>query len=87
MCFCQPIFSMISARVAPFLRRSMVITWAVLLPGRGAAADVDARVLACLAFLAEAVFRLAAALVGATRGARTPALAISRAAFIDPAER
>src|ERR1035438_5527430 len=37
VCFCQPIFSTISARVAPFLRCSMATTWAVLLPLRGAA--------------------------------------------------
>ena len=53
MCFCQLIFSMISSRVAPFLRRSMVITWAVLLPGRGAAADVERVFWLVLAFLAR----------------------------------
>ncbi len=35
-CFCHPILSMISTSVAPFLRRSMGTTWAVLLPSRGA---------------------------------------------------
>src|ERR1017187_2543260 len=35
VCFCQPIFSIISAKVAPFFRWSMATTWAVLLPSRG----------------------------------------------------
>ena len=38
VCFCQPILSMISAKVAPFLRWSMATTWAVLLPSRTAPA-------------------------------------------------
>jgi len=37
VCFCQFIFSMISASVAPFFRWSMATTWAVLLPSRGPA--------------------------------------------------
>jgi hypothetical protein len=37
VCFCHPIDFMISASVAPFLRRSMATTWAVLLLWRGAA--------------------------------------------------
>ena len=36
VCFCHAMVRMISARVAPFLRCSMAITWAVLLPWRGA---------------------------------------------------
>src|ERR1019366_6804331 len=39
VCFCQPIFCMISVRVAPPLRCSIATTWAVLLPSRGAAAS------------------------------------------------
>ncbi len=39
VCFCQPIFSMISVMVAPFLRCSMLITWAILLPVRGSLAS------------------------------------------------
>src|SRR5580658_7965913 len=35
VCFCHPILSIISARVAPFLRWSMATTWDVLLPSRG----------------------------------------------------
>src|SRR5665811_1767886 len=38
VCFCQPIFCMISVRVAPLLRCSIATTWAVLLPSRGVAA-------------------------------------------------
>src|SRR5664279_2572769 len=34
VCFCQPILSMISASVTPFLRWSVATTWAVLLPVR-----------------------------------------------------
>ena len=46
VCFCQPIFSMISGRVAPSFRSSMPTTWAVLLPSRtplalGASAFLD----------------------------------------------
>src|SRR5208283_1702877 len=37
VCRCQPILSIISARVAQFLRWSMATTWAVLLPSRGPA--------------------------------------------------
>src|ERR1039457_3466358 len=37
VCLCQPIFSMISSSVAPFLRWSVATTWAVLLPSRGPA--------------------------------------------------
>jgi hypothetical protein len=39
VCFCQPIFSTISAKVAPFFRWRMATTWAVLLPSRGAVAS------------------------------------------------
>jgi hypothetical protein len=39
VCFCQPILSMISAKVTPFFRWSMATTWAVLLPSRGALAS------------------------------------------------
>src|ERR1017187_2666220 len=38
VCFCQPIFSIISASVAPFFRWSMATTWAVLVPSRGPSA-------------------------------------------------
>src|ERR1017187_2461811 len=34
VCFCQAIFSMISASVAPLFRWSMATTWAVLVPSR-----------------------------------------------------
>src|ERR1700689_139774 len=36
VCFCHPIWSIISARVAPFFRCSMATARAVLLPSRGA---------------------------------------------------
>src|ERR1017187_611529 len=39
VCFCQPIFFITSASMAPPFRCSMATTWAVLLPSRGAAAS------------------------------------------------
>src|ERR1700683_4835730 len=66
VCFCQPIFSMISAKVAPFFRWSMVTTWAVLLPSRGAVAScVLAPLLPLGAFLAAVAFLVALSFVGA----------------------
>src|ERR1035437_8022320 len=63
-CFCQPIFSMISASVAPFFRWSMATTWAVLVPSRGPAlSGAFAAFLGALAvFLAVVGFLGAAAL-------------------------
>jgi len=62
----HPIFSAISASVAPFLRWSMAITWAVLLPSRGPAASrFLAAFLALGAFLAGLAFVVALALGGA----------------------
>src|ERR1017187_268490 len=65
VCFCQPIFSIISASVAPFLRCSMATTWAVLLPSRGpalafalAALGALAAFFAVVAFLGAAAFGL-----------------------------
>jgi len=50
---CQPIFSIISTRVAPFFRWSIATTWAVLLPSRGPAVSRALAVLLPLgAFLA-----------------------------------
>src|ERR1017187_1311721 len=77
VCFCQPILSMISVRVAPFLRWSMATTCAVLLPSRTAPA----------AFfwplgtpLARLLFVLAFPLEDAPLGDRAPRLAL-RSAF------
>src|ERR1035441_8785432 len=64
VCFSQPIFSMISASVAPFLRWSMATTWAVLLPSRGALAPV-ASSLAVVSLVALAFFGAPLAAVGA----------------------
>jgi hypothetical protein len=41
VCFCQPIFSTISERVAPLFRWSIATTWAVLLPSRDVLASFD----------------------------------------------
>src|ERR1035437_9159009 len=64
VCFCQPIFSMISASVAPFFRWSMATTWAVLLPSRGPALSgaFAAFLGALVVFFAGIVFLGAAAL-------------------------
>src|ERR1035441_9686822 len=64
VCFSQPIFSMISANVAPLLRWSMATTWAVLLPSRGALAPVAAS-LAVVSLVALAFFGAPLAAVGA----------------------
>jgi hypothetical protein len=53
VCFCHPIVCIISASVAPFLRRSMATTWAVLLPGRDAAVGTLKRWLRLPEFLVE----------------------------------
>src|ERR1019366_4576906 len=76
VCFCQFILSMISARVAPFLRWSMATTWAVLLASRGpAASGALAAFLALGAFLAAVVFLFALPLAGAPLAACAPPLA------------
>src|ERR1700683_432693 len=81
VCFCQPIFSVISAKVAPFFRWSMVTTWAVLLPSRGALAScVLAARLPLGAFLAGVAFLVALPFVGAPLADCAPPLAL-RAAF------
>src|ERR1035437_2600219 len=81
VCFCQPIFSMISARVAPFFRWSMATTWAVLLPSRGPAlSSALAAFLALVAFLAGVAFLVALAFAGAPLAACSPPLGL-RSAF------
>src|ERR1700687_1336490 len=77
VCFCQPILSMISASVAPFLRCSIETTWAVLLPSRGpAGSPVLAAVFALGVFLVAVAFLLALALEGAPLAAGAPTLAL-----------
>src|SRR6266849_6245246 len=62
VCRNQPILSMISASVAPFLRWSIATTWAVLLPSLGPALSFAfAAFLPLGAFLAAVVFLLALA--------------------------
>src|ERR1039458_8124098 len=66
VCFCQPIFCMISVSVAPFLRCSIATTWAVLLPSRGPALSCSlAAFLALGALLAGVVFLVVLAFAGA----------------------
>ena len=61
--------SMISLMVAPFLRCSMPITWAILLPGRGACASGWGLTFFALgAGLAGVAFLVAFPFAGATRG-------------------
>src|ERR1019366_6913451 len=73
VCFCQPIFSMISASVAPFFRWSMATTWAVLLPSRGPAlSGVFAALGALVAFLLALASFFGAALVLAPLAAFWP---------------
>ena len=58
VCFCHALVRMISVRVAPFLRRSMPITSAVLLPWRGDALQRrfrDAQFLTRQIFVTETV--------------------------------
>src|ERR1017187_3344033 len=62
VCFCQPIFSMISASVAPFFRRRSSITRLFLLSGRGSAAGLGA-------FLPAAGFVALVAFLGAASAA------------------
>src|ERR1035438_4317763 len=72
VCFCHPIWSMISARVAPFFRWSIATTWAVLLPSRGGALFCACAAFARLAGpLAELNFLdlVAAAAIGLPPGA------------------
>jgi len=76
------ILSMISARVAPFLRWSMATTWAVLLPSRGPVSCVLAALLALGAFLAAVVFLVALAFFGAPLGALGAGVAASWAAVV-----
>src|SRR5580704_16810738 len=80
VCVCHPIFSMISARVAPFFRWSMTTTWAVLLPSRGAVVYcVLAAHLPLGAFLAEVAFLVALPVVGAPLADCVPHLAFRAA--------
>src|ERR1017187_8342740 len=66
VCFCQPIWSVISASVAPFFRCSMATTVAVLLPGRASACLAAlGGVFAFRAFLALVVVGLAVRPTGA----------------------
>src|ERR1035441_8010756 len=76
VCFCQPILSMISASVAPFLRWSIATTWAVLLPSRGPALSCALAAFWALgAFLAAVVRLVSLAFVGAPLATRAPPLA------------
>src|ERR1035438_8011756 len=70
VCFCQPIFSMISASVAPFFRCSMATTCAVFLPSRGPPSVFAVVVfgLAFGAFFARLAFLRESADAGATSG-------------------
>src|ERR1017187_5209566 len=77
VCFNQPIFSMISDSVAPFLRWSIATTWAVLVPSRGPAlSSALAAFLALGAFLAAVVLLVALAFAGAPLAACVPRLAL-----------
>jgi len=75
VCFCQPILVVISARVAPPLRRNIATTWAVLLPSRTAAALALAFLGARAPFFAGVAFFCALALAGAPWAACAPTLA------------
>src|ERR1039458_8700047 len=76
VCRCQPMVSMISAIVAPPLRRSMATTCAVLLPSRGAAASrAFAAVLPLGAALAAVAFLASLAFAGAPLADCAPRLA------------
>src|ERR1022692_1204268 len=76
VCFCQPIFFITSASVAPPFRCSMATTWAVLLPSRGAAASFALTTFLPLgALLAAVVFLAALPLVGAPLATCAPRVA------------
>src|SRR5450756_264938 len=78
VCFCQPIFCMISIRVAPPLRCSIATTWAVLLPSRGAAASCGfAAFLPGGGFLAVVAVWPVFAVAGAPLAPRAPRLALA----------
>src|ERR1035437_1032712 len=80
VCFCQPIFCMISVRVAPPLRCSIATTWAVLLPSRGAAASCGfAAFLPWGGFLPAMAFWPVFAFAGAPLAPRAPRLALGSA--------
>ena len=80
VCRCQPILSMISARVAPFFRWSMATTWAVLLPSRGPVAScVLAARLPLGAFVALVACLVALPFVDAPLAACAPPLALRTA--------
>src|SRR5450759_4702661 len=80
VCFCQPILSTISARVAPFLFGSMATIWAVLLPSRGPASPCAlAASLALGALLAAVAVLVALALEDAPLAACAPPLAFGSA--------
>src|ERR1035438_8051046 len=87
VCPCHPIVSMISVKVAPFLRWSMATTWAVLLPSRGPAVSCAlAAFLALGACLAAVAFLVALALPGAPLAACAPTFAfLSAFAFVGSA--
>src|SRR5580700_8829821 len=77
VCFCQPIFCIISVSVAPCLRCSIATTWADLEPPRfpvGFSARAGA-VLALGAFFEGVAFLLAWSLEGASWAAGAPPLA------------
>src|SRR5580700_3287112 len=76
VCRCQPIFSMISTSVAPFLRCSRATTWAVLEPSRGPAlSSFLTAFLALGAALAGMAFLVGLAFAGAPLAAFAPPLA------------
>src|ERR1035437_3807519 len=80
VCFCQPIFCMISVSVAPLLRCSIATTWAVLLPSRGTAASCGfAAFLPWGGFLAVRAFWPVFAFAGALLAPRAPRLALGSA--------
>src|SRR5260370_38914958 len=75
VCLCHPMVFMISEMVAPLFRRSISITWAVLLPSRGpVAAGAFAAFLAWGALWAAVAFLPAWPCNGAPLAACAPAL-------------
>jgi len=79
LCGCQSVALAISARVAPFLRRSRSNTMAFLLPSRAGAASLALAVLAALAFFGAPLGAL-----GAGVAASWAAVAVSGAAPSSP---
>jgi hypothetical protein len=81
VCRCQPVFSMISAKVGPFFRWSMTTIWGFLLLSCGAVAScVLAARLPLGSFLAVVAFLLALPFVCAPWADCAPRLAL-RVAF------